>query len=54
MSAEQIQGIVRHVLSGLGVYLTSTGLADDATVQAGIGAVLTLVGVAWSFLVKRA
>jgi hypothetical protein len=47
------QGIVRHVLTAVGGYLTAAGYTDDAMVQAGIGAVLTLFGIAWSVSAKK-
>jgi hypothetical protein len=48
-------GIFRHVLTALGGGLmVAKGYADESTVNAGIGAAVTLAGVAWSVIDKRA
>jgi hypothetical protein len=47
-------GISRHVLTALGGVLVAKGYADESTVNAGIGAAVTLGGVAWSVIDKRA
>jgi hypothetical protein len=48
MSSDVIQGMIRHFLNGLGVFLTSQGIVDADTVQTAIGAFLTLFSVGWS------
>lgn len=48
MNKSQVLGIVRHLLAGIGVWLSTTGLVDESTWEAVGGAVITLVGVVWS------
>lgn len=48
-----ILGIVRHVLTGAGSILVTKGLADSGTVEAGVGAVITLAGLIWSVVHKK-
>lgn len=53
MNATIIQAIVRHLLTTVGGgFLVSFGLAG-ATLDAVVGAVSTLAGVAWSIYDKR-
>lgn len=47
-------GIVRHLLTMGGGALVAAGWLDESTAQQTIGAVVTLVGVVWSVLEKRA
>jgi hypothetical protein len=54
MSPEMISGLVRHLLTFLGGYLVSIGYLTEPSVEAIIGAVMTLVGVAWSLRAKQA
>lgn len=49
MSRDFILSIVRHVLTGAGSVLMARGYADEATVQAVIGGVLAVVGLALSY-----
>jgi hypothetical protein len=49
MSKDFILSIVRHVLTGAGSVLMARGYADEATVQAVIGGVLAVVGLALSY-----
>lgn len=46
-------GLARHILTALGGYLVARGTLDAATVEAGVGAAVTLGGVAWSILDKK-
>lgn len=48
MNKNHVLGIVRHVLAGIGVWLSTTGLIDESAWEALGGAVMTLVGVIWS------
>lgn len=50
MSREQLLGLIRHALTVAGGYVIAQGVADEATVAAVVGAVMTLIGVAWSFV----
>ena len=53
LSQEQWLGILRHLATAVGGYLTGVGILDDATAQTVIGSVVTLAGVFFSVLVKR-
>lgn len=53
MTKEQLLGVLRHVLTSVGVYLVAKGLAGESVIEEGIGAALTLVSVAWSVLSKK-
>lgn len=53
LTKEQIFGILRHILTTAGGALVAKGAIDEATLMEGVGAVVTLVGVAWSFWVKK-
>jgi hypothetical protein len=47
-----ILGVARHTLTTAGGALTAKGLATGATVDQGVGAVVTLLGIIWSILEK--
>jgi len=47
-----ILGVARHTLTTAGGALTAKGLATGATVDQGVGAVITLLGIIWSILEK--
>jgi len=53
MSKEAILGIVRHVLTFGGGFLTQSGLASGDQVTTGVSAIVTLVGLVWSVLNKK-
>jgi hypothetical protein len=53
MKKEQVLGLLRHSLTFIGGLLVAKGLVDDALVAELSGAILTLVGGAWSVLVKK-
>ena len=46
-------GILRHALTAIGGGLVTGGYLSDGDIQAAIGAVLTLIGIAASVLNKR-
>jgi hypothetical protein len=52
MNAEMLGGIVRHGLTAVGGYFVATGALDTETMETAIGAIVTLVGVAWSIWAK--
>lgn len=54
MSQDQILGIVRHVLTGLGGVLIAKGVIDAGMAEQVIGAVISLAGVVWSIWAKKA
>lgn len=45
-------GIVRHLLTTAGGSLIAKGVVTSATLDQGVGAALTVVGVAWSIAHK--
>lgn len=53
MTADMWQGLIRHVLTLVGGFMVSKGYVDESTMQAGIGAVATLVGIGWSVAAKK-
>ena len=53
MNTEQIQGIVRHLLTFIGGIVVMKGLTTDSVVQELIGASLTVFGGVWSIIVKK-
>lgn len=53
MTSDQITGILRAILTAIGGYFVAKGLVDQATATAIVGAVLTLVGAAWSIYSNR-
>ena len=48
MTRERILGLIRHVLTFGGGYLVAQGKIDDAGMQEGIAAIITLAGIIWS------
>lgn len=52
VSQEQILGIVRHVLTFAGGVAVAKGLIDAETLAQASGAIITLIGVIWSFRSK--
>ena len=53
MNKQSILGIVRHVLTFAGGYVAAKGILDQAMVNEAIGAIMTIVGIAWSVADKR-
>ena len=51
---DKIQGIIRHALTWAGgAFLVSGGYATDAQLPELVGAIMTIVGFAWSLWDKR-
>lgn len=48
-----IAGIIRHILTALGGGLVASGTLSGDDLNAAIGAITTLVGIAWSVFAKR-
>lgn len=48
MKLEMWMGVVRHVLSGVGVFLAAQGWVSEADVEMAGGAILSLVALGWS------
>lgn len=49
-----VTGLARHLLTAGGGYLVAQGVLDAGTAELAVGALVTLVGVVWSILEKRA
>lgn len=52
MTNNPFLGVLRHLLTFGGGYLTSNGLVSASEVEAGVGALITLGGIAWSIYEK--
>lgn len=48
-----IGSIVRHAVSGLGVWFVAQGLADESMVTAIAGGAAALAMIAWALIQKR-
>jgi hypothetical protein len=53
MTADQITGILRAILTAVGGYLVGKGIVDQATATEIIGAVVTIGGALWSIYSNR-
>lgn len=53
MQKEMILGFVRHILTFGGGYIAAKGVVDQAVANEAIGALMTLIGVAWSMADKK-
>lgn len=53
MNKEAILGVVRHILTAAGGYLVAKGQVDAEVVAQAVGAIVTLVGLAWSVIQKQ-
>ena len=53
MTQEQILGIIRHVLTTVGGIVVAKGTIDESTMVTVVGALTSLLGVAWSIWAKR-
>jgi hypothetical protein len=53
MNRQQLEGIVRHVLTFLGGILILKGTLDESLLNEIIGAAVTLSGGIWSILAKK-
>jgi hypothetical protein len=50
---DTISGIARHVLTTGGGALVTKGVVTATTLDQGIGALMTLVGIIWSIVSKK-
>lgn len=50
---ESVLGLVRHALTTLGGFLAAQGHLSASDAELAVGAIVTLVGVAWSVYAKR-
>lgn len=53
MSKEQVMGVVRHVLTFGGGFVIAKGWASEADIATAVAALVSLVGVVWSFFDKK-
>lgn len=53
MNKEVILGLVRHILTFGGGFIVAQGLVDQSMLSDGIGAVMTILGIAWSAYDKK-
>jgi hypothetical protein len=53
MNKEQIQGIVRHVLTFVGGILVFQGVIEESLLNEVIGAAVALTGAIWSIFAKK-
>ena len=53
MTKEQIQGIVRHVLTFVGGILVIQGVVEESLINELIGGVVALAGTLWSIFSKK-
>ena len=53
MEKEQNYGLIRHGLTVLGGALVTKGYIDAEIVPEVVGAIMTLVGVVWSYQSKK-
>lgn len=50
MNKEKLLGIIRHVLTFGGGYIVAKGWFDEATMNAVVGAAVTIIGAVWSVM----
>ena len=53
MNKEQIFGLIRHLLTVVGGGLVAKGYIDADTVYELSGALVSVVGIVWSYMDKR-
>lgn len=54
MNWDMLSGLIRHILTFAGGFIVARGWLDEATLNAVIGALITLGGALWSIFAKRA
>lgn len=52
-SKEQILGFVRHALTLLGGGIVTNGMFTESEMLEVVGALITVIGFAWSYIDKR-
>jgi hypothetical protein len=53
MSKPQLLGIIRHVLTFAGGIAIAKGVIDETMATEMVGAIVSLIGVVWSFIEKE-
>ena len=51
--AEMVMGLIRHALTTAGGYLAAKGVMATSEAEVVVGAIVALLGVAWSMYIKR-
>jgi hypothetical protein len=52
MNKETVLGVVRHILTFGGGALVVKGYTDEAGLEEAVGAIVALIGFAWSIKIK--
>lgn len=52
LSKGQVIGIIQSVATALGGFLVAKGITDNATVTTGVGILVALAGMVWTFIDK--
>jgi hypothetical protein len=50
--SDKISGLLRHILTFVGGYLVTAGIIDEAMLMEVVGAIITIIGFAWSWIGK--
>lgn len=50
---EALLGFIRHILTFGGGFLASNGFITEGQIELAVGAIITLVGIAWSAFDKK-
>ena len=53
MNKDMLLGFIRHLLTFGGGFLATKGVASTSNIEMAIGAVVTLIGFAWSIWDKK-
>jgi len=53
MEKEQVYGLIRHGLTAAGGVCVTLGYIDEDVVPELIGALMTIVGIVWSYQAKK-
>lgn len=49
---DKMAGMIRHVLTSVGGLLVMMGYTDEVTMATVVGAAMTIIGFAWSWMAK--
>lgn len=53
ISWDKVSGLIRHVLTFGGGWLVASGAMDEPTMTSAVAAVMTLLGIVWSWMAKK-